>query len=159
VTATIGQPARRTGREPGGTWHAALSALASRPAWVVVAVVAVVALAVGSVHPAQANSAARIAHLDSLIKCPSCVDLSIAQSDAPIAVGLRAEVAAWVHAGLSDARIEQLVVARFGEQVLLVPSGSGAEVLLWAVPLTVFGLAAMLLGAYLWKRRRLKAVE
>ena len=58
---------RRTGREPGGTWHAALSALASRPAWVVVAVVAVVALAVGSVHPAQANSAAHIAHLDSLI--------------------------------------------------------------------------------------------
>jgi cytochrome c-type biogenesis protein CcmH/NrfF len=157
VTATIGQPARRTGREPGGTWHAALSALASRPAWVVVAVVAVVALAVGSVHPAQANSAARIAHLDSLIKCPSCVDLSIAQSDAPIAVGLRSEVVTWVHQGLSDARIEQLVVARFGEQALLVPSGTGADELLWAVPLSVIGSAGVLLAGYLWRRRRLEA--
>ena len=108
-------------------------------------------------HPAQASSSARIAHLDSVIKCPSCVDLSIAQSDAPIAVGLRDEVAAWVHEGLSDARIEQLVVARFGEQALLVPSGSGADVLLWVVPVLVVGGAAVLLAVYLWRRRRLEA--
>ncbi|MGD0286269.1 MAG: cytochrome c-type biogenesis protein CcmH [Acidimicrobiales bacterium] len=136
--------------------HSALSVLTSRPAWVIVAVVAVVALGIGSVHPAQPSSSARIAHLDSVIKCPSCVDLSIAQSDAPIAVGLRAEVAAWVHEGLSDAQIEQLVVARFGEQALLVPSGSGADVLLWAVPVSVVGGAGVLLGVYLWRRRRLE---
>jgi cytochrome c-type biogenesis protein CcmH len=101
----------------------------------------------------------RIAHLDSVIKCPSCVDLSIAQSDAPIAVGLRAEVAAWVHEGLSDTRIEQLVVARFGAQALLVPSGSGVDVLLWAVPASVVGGAAVLLAVYLWRRRRLEACQ
>ena len=117
---------------------------------------AAVALGVGSVHSGQTSSAARIAHLDSVIKCPSCIDLSIAQSDAPIAVGLRAEVAAWVHEGLSDTRIEQLVVARFGEQVLLVPSGSSADVLLWAVPVGVVGLAGVLLAMYLWRRRRLE---
>jgi cytochrome c-type biogenesis protein CcmH len=124
---------------------------------VVVAVVALAALGIGSLHPAQPSSSARIAHLDSVIKCPSCIDLSIAQSDAPIAVGLRAEVAAWVHEGLSDARIEQLVVARFGEQALLVPSGSGADVLLWAVPIAVVGGAGALLAVYLWRRRRLEA--
>jgi cytochrome c-type biogenesis protein CcmH/NrfF len=70
---------------------------------------------------------------------------------------LRAEVAAWVHEGLSDARIEQLVVARFGEQALLVPSGSGADVLLWAVPIAVVGGAGALLAVYLWRRRRLEA--
>ena len=132
------------------------SVLASRPAWVIVAVIAVLALGFGSVHPAQPSSSARIAHLDSVIKCPSCVDLSIAQSDAPIAVGLRAEVAAWVHEGLSDARIEELVVARFGEQALLVPSGSGADVLLWAVPVVAIGGAGVLLAVYLWRRRRLE---
>jgi cytochrome c-type biogenesis protein CcmH len=123
---------------------------------VIAAVVAVVALGIGSAHPAGPGAATRIARLDSVIKCPSCVDLSIAQSDAPIAVGLRAEVAAWVHEGLSDARIEQLVVARFGEQALLVPSGSGADLLLWVLPVSVVGTAAVLLGIYLWRRRRLE---
>jgi cytochrome c-type biogenesis protein CcmH len=134
-----------------------MSVLASRLGWLILAVVAVVVLAIGSVHQNQPSSAARISHLESLIKCPSCVDLSIAQSDAPIAVGLRAEVVAWVHQGLSDARIEQLVVARFGEQALLVPSGTGADVLLWAVPLSVIGSAGVLLAGYLWRRRRLEA--
>ncbi len=46
-----------------------------------------------------------------------------------------------MHAGLSDARIEQLVVARFGEQALLVPSGSGVDVLLWVLPVVGLGVA------------------
>lgn len=133
-----------------------LSVLASRPAWVLVAVVAVVALAIGSVHSHGPTAATRIARLDSLIKCPSCVDLSIAQSDAPIAVALRADVAGWVHEGLSDATIEQLVVTRFGPQVLLVPTGSGADVLLWVVPILLVGGGGVLLAVYLWRRRRLE---
>ncbi len=152
-----GQVRRRAGAGgPTDAGRVVLSVLSSRLGWLAVAVVAVVALGVGSVHPSQPGTAERISHLDSLIKCPSCVDLSIAQSDAAIAVGLRAEVAAWVHQGLSDSRIEQLVVARFGEQALLVPSGSGADVLLWAVPVTVLGVAAGVLAGYLWRRRRLE---
>ena len=137
----------------------ALALLASRPAWLLAAVITVVALGIGSVHPAQPSSSARIAHLDSVIKCPSCIDLSIAQSDAPIAVGLRSEVAAWVHEGLSDARIEQLVVARFGEQALLIPAGSGADIFLWVVPTVVVGGGAVFLAAYLWRRRRLEVAR
>jgi cytochrome c-type biogenesis protein CcmH len=119
-------------------------------------VVAIVALGIGSVHTPPPSAAARIAHLDSVIKCPSCVDVSIAQSDAPIAVALRAEVAAWVREGVSDARIERLVVDRFGEQVLLIPSGSGADLLLWVVPVAAVGGGALILGGYLWRRRRLE---
>jgi len=159
VTATaVGSSSRRRerDREQRGPGRAILSVLSSRLGWLTVAVVAVFALAVGSVHSNQPSSAARISHLDSLIKCPSCVDLSIAQSDAPIAVGLRAEVATWVHQGLSDARIEQLVVARFGEQALLVPSGTGTDLLLWAVPVSILGAAGVLLAGYLWRRRRLE---
>jgi cytochrome c-type biogenesis protein CcmH/NrfF len=157
MSAVISQSAPRAEPQAKRRWHLLASALASRPAWVAVGVIAAVALAVGSVHPAQPSSAARIAYLDSVIKCPSCVDISIAQSDAAIAVGLRAEVASWVHEGLSDARIEQLVVARFGEQVLLVPSGSSADVFLWAVPITVLGAAAVVLALYLWRRRIVQA--
>jgi len=151
----IGTVAKARAGPAARTRRAALSLLASRPAWLVAVVVAVVALGVGSVHPQPPSATARIARLDSGIKCPSCVDLSIAQSDAPIAVALRVEVAAWVHAGLSDSRIEHLVVARFGEQVLLVPTGSGLDVLLWAVPVVLVGGSGVLLGVYLWRRRRL----
>ena len=133
-----------------------LAVLESRAAWVAVAIVALVALGIGSVHPTQAGPSARIAYLDSIIKCPSCVDLSIAQSDAPVAVGLRTEVATWVRSGLSNGRIEQLVVARFGEDALLVPSGSGVDTLLWAVPVSLVGGACLLLAHYLWRRRRLE---
>jgi cytochrome c-type biogenesis protein CcmH len=157
VTVALGQDKRRA-EQVRGAGAFVLSALCSRAAWAVIAVVAAVALAVGSVHPGEPSSAARIAYLDSVIKCPSCVDLSIAQSDAPIALGLRAEVGTWVHEGLSDSRIEQLVVARFGEEVLLVPSGSGADVFLWAVPVAVLAIAVGVLGAYLWSRRRLEDV-
>ena len=141
---------------PAAAGRRARTVLSSWPAWALVTVVAVVGLAIGSVHPRPTSAASRIAYLDSIIKCPSCVDLSIAQSDAPIAVALRGEVGTWVREGLSDARIEQLVVARFGEQVLLVPTGSGVDVLLWAVPAAVLGGGAILLGAYLWRRRRLE---
>ena len=61
-----------------------------------------------------------------------------------------------MHAGLSDARIEQLVVARFGQQALLVPSGSGVDVLLWVLPVVGLGVPAVLLAVYLWRRRRLE---
>ena len=159
MTAAVGQVPSHRLKRSRGVFSVLQSRISSRPAWVVMAIVAVVALGVGSVHADQPSSAARIAHLDSVIKCPSCVDLSIAQSDAPIAVGLRAEVASWVHEGLSDPRIEQLVVARFGQQVLLVPSGSAADVALWVVPISVLGVAAALLAAYLWRRRRLGVAE
>ena len=153
----LGSPATQRDRERKGFGRSVLSVLSSRLGWLAIAIVAVVGLAVGSVHPNQPSASSRISYLDSLIKCPSCIDLSIAQSEAPIAVGLRAEVATWVHQGLSDARIEQLVVARFGEQALLAPSGTGADFLLWAVPVSVLGVSALALGAYLWRRRRLEA--
>lgn len=158
MSGALAAAAPGAGTHPGAVRRllaAASSALSSRPAWALVAILAVSALAVGSVHPSQPSAAARITRLDSLIKCPSCVDLSIAQSDAPVAVGLRQQVALWVHEGLSDARIEQLVVDRFGEQALLVPPGAGSDVLLFAVPAGVLGVAGVSLAVYLFRRRRL----
>jgi cytochrome c-type biogenesis protein CcmH len=149
-STSLGRPTAR---------RAALALVSSRPAWALLVVAAIVALGVGSVHPRAQSATSRIAYLDSVIKCPSCVDLSISQSDAPIAAALRADVAAWVREGLSDGRIENLVVARFGEGVLLVPTGSGADALLWAVPAALIGGAALLLAFHLWSHRRVEATR
>jgi cytochrome c-type biogenesis protein CcmH len=124
--------------------------LTGRVAWVLLAAVVVATLAIGSVHPGASSESARISRLDSIIKCPSCDDLSIAQSDASTAVTLRAVVAADVHAGESDARIEAYVVARYGPSILLQPSNP----LVWVLPIAGIAIAAGALGVVMWRRHR-----
>jgi cytochrome c-type biogenesis protein CcmH len=128
--------------------------LSSRVAWALLVVVAIVLLVIGSVTPSVTSAEARISRLDSIIKCPACEDLSIAQSDAPTSVTLRNEVAGWVHSGWSDQRIEQAVVARYGPGGLLLPSGSGVDAALYLIPLGAIGVAVVLLGGFLWRRQR-----
>jgi cytochrome c-type biogenesis protein CcmH/NrfF len=74
-------------------------------------------------------------------------------------VTLRNEVAAWVHAGWSDQRIEQAVVARYGPGGLLLPSASGVDAALYFIPLGAIGIAVVLLGAFLWRRQRSMAAR
>jgi cytochrome c-type biogenesis protein CcmH len=127
---------------------------ASRAAWLVLAAIALAALAVGSIHNSGSAAAARTAQLDTVIKCPACEDLSIAQSDAPSAVALRRRVARFVASGWSDARIESWVTARYGTNALLVPPAGGVNDTLYVVPVAAIGLAVAGLGWHLWQRRR-----
>jgi cytochrome c-type biogenesis protein CcmH/NrfF len=116
-------------------------------------VAAVAVLAVGSHHPPASSYSARISQLDSLVKCPGCEDLSIAQSNASSSVALRGQVAGWVRQGWSNQQVEQAVVDRFGPSGLLVPE-SGARSVLYLVPLGSIAVAVVLLGAFLWRRQR-----
>ena len=126
----------------------------TRPgAFVLLGVVAAVLLAIGSVHPATPTRAERIAYLDSVIKCPSCVDISIAQSTEQTAVALRAKVRELVDAGWSNAAIESWVTSEFGTDELLVPPSSGLDELAWILPTVVVGLAVIALASYFVRRR------
>lgn len=127
--------------------------LSSRAAWALLGAVAIAVLAYGSSHPSQGSQKARVSSLDSLIKCPACQDLSIAQSDAPSSVTLRHEVARFVRAGWSNARIESWVTARYGSTALLVPQSSSDSTILYLVPVALVGLGVAGLGWYLWRRR------
>ncbi|MGH9297359.1 MAG: cytochrome c-type biogenesis protein [Acidimicrobiales bacterium] len=126
---------------------------ATKVAWLVLAAIAVTVLAIGSSHSNGTTNSARISHLDSIIKCPSCEDLSIAQSDAPSAVTLRREVASWVHGGWSDARISERITSRYGSGALLLPSSKGVNAVLFVVPVGLIGIGVAGLGWYLWRRR------
>ncbi len=130
-----------------------MKALSSRIAWALLLVIAIVLLLIGSITTPVSSATARISHLDSIIKCPACEDLSITQSDAPTSVTLRNEVAGWVHSGWSDQRIEQEVVARYGPSGLLLPSGSGIDAALYAIPLGAIAVAALSLGWFFWRRQ------
>jgi cytochrome c-type biogenesis protein CcmH/NrfF len=113
--------------------------------------VAAVFLAIGSVHPPASNAQQRIAYLESQLKCPSCADLSIAQSRDNVALALDAEVARDVHAGMTNAAIESSVLRRYPGSIL-VPQG-GLGVLVVVLPLAAVVLGAVALVVVLWRRR------
>jgi cytochrome c-type biogenesis protein CcmH/NrfF len=64
------------------------------PLWTLLGVVLVVALLIGSgvFSSAPVTNAERAASIESVIRCPSCEDLSVADSSAPTAVTVRATV-------------------------------------------------------------------
>jgi cytochrome c-type biogenesis protein CcmH len=117
-----------------------------------VALVAVLALALATA-PATSTAAARIAHLETLVKCPACEDISVAVSNATSAVAVRHEITQKVHEGKSDNEILTSLEDAYGPSILLSPSTSGIGSLLWAGPLCVL-VVILVIGVRLARRRR-----
>jgi len=115
-------------------------------------VVVLVAVAVVVVRPSGSSEAARIAHLETLVRCPSCDDLSVAVSNATSAIAVRHDIATKVHQGRSDDEILTSLEAAYGTSILLSPPTSGLGVLLWIVP--VVGVLLLVASAVRLARRR-----
>jgi cytochrome c-type biogenesis protein CcmH/NrfF len=116
------------------------------------ALVVVVALAV-AIAPSAPSSVSRIDHLEGLVRCPACDDLSVAVSNATSAIAVRHEIARDVHRGQSDNHILTSLEATYGPSILLSPPTSGLGILLWAVPLGVLVLIVVI-ALRLARRRR-----
>lgn len=129
------------------------------PLWARVAlplVVLVVALVIGSgaLHQSPPTDAQRVAALESGVRCPSCTDLSVAQSNATSAIAARHQIESMVAAGRSDAAIDQTLVSEYGQTVLLVPPDAGGIPLIWIIP-SVLGAGALIaVGVLFWRRSR-----
>jgi cytochrome c-type biogenesis protein CcmH len=115
------------------------------------AFVAVVALVL-TTAPSTATAQSRIAHLESLVKCPACEDISVAQSNATSAIAVRNEIAQRVRSGDSDSQILTSLESRYGTSILLSPPTSGIGALLWLVPVAAL-LALAVAGVRLARRR------
>ena len=124
-----------------------------RSFWLWAVAFAVVLVVAITLTPSTPSQATRIAHLESLVKCPSCDDLSVADSNGTTAVAVRHEITSDVHHGESDNAILTSIEDAYGPSILLSPSTSGLGVLLWVVPLGGV-LALVLVGLRLVRRRR-----
>ncbi|MGA7834797.1 MAG: cytochrome c-type biogenesis protein CcmH [Acidimicrobiales bacterium] len=116
-----------------------------------VALVAVAAVAV-LVNPHGSSQAVRIAHLETLVRCPACRDLSVAESNATSAIAVRDEIATGVKAGRSDNQILTSLENSYGTSILLSPPTSGLGALLWLVP--ALGAVLLVGSAVRLTRRR-----
>ncbi len=116
-----------------------------------VALAAVVVLVVATA-PSVPSTVTRIAHLESLVRCPACEDISVAQSNATAAIAVRHEIAARVRRGDSDTQILTSLEATYGTSILLSPPTSGLGALLWIVPIAGLVLVVVI-GIRLARRR------
>lgn len=69
------------------------------------------------------------------LRCVQCQGQSIADSDAPIAGAMRAEVRRRISAGEKPEAIRAWMVDRYGQWVSFEPPASGAGLFLWLLPL------------------------
>ena len=81
------------------------------------------------------------------LRCLVCQNQSIDDSDADLARDLRILVRERLAAGDSDAQVEQYLVDRYGEYVLLNPRLNNHTLILWVAAPMLFGLG--LIGLWL----------
>lgn len=116
---------------------------------------------VGAVQPdevlADPALETRARALSKELRCLVCRNESIDESHAPLARDLRILLRERLVAGDSDAEAMAFIVDRYGEYVLLNPTTSGSNLILWvAGPAMLLGGGAI---AALYIRRRARAGE
>jgi cytochrome c-type biogenesis protein CcmH len=97
----------------------------------------------------------RARDLSRELRCMVCQNQSIDDSEAPLARDLRLLVRERIAAGDSDAQVVDVLVARYGEFVLLKPRLEPHTLLLWLLP--PLALAGGGFALWMHSRRRAKS--
>jgi cytochrome c-type biogenesis protein CcmH len=119
------------------------------------AVVLLVALALGSPPAAMSADRPSPADLEAHLVCPTC-QTTLDQSDSPVARRMKAYIRARIAAGASAAQIKRELVDQFGPGVLATPRKEGFDLLAWVLPLGALAVGVVAVGllAWAWSRRR-----
>jgi len=103
--------------------------------------------------PAQEARARAMFHQ---IRCVVCQNESIDDSQAELAHDLRQVVRAQVAAGRSDAEIQQFLVSKYGDFILLRPRFNAGTAIIWITP---FAIVLVGIGVLVARRRRTQEDE
>jgi cytochrome c-type biogenesis protein CcmH len=120
-------------------------------AWLGLAAVVVVALVIGTTDRKPRTDAERARSIGNTIMCPACSGERVSDSQVPVAVNIRRQIASRVADGQSDQEIRDAMANAFGERVLMNPPRSGIAGLVWVLP--VAALVAALAGLFVAFRR------
>jgi len=97
----------------------------------------------GSDRPASVDD--RVHEIGAGLRCPVCLNLSVADSPSPLAGEMRAEIEQQLRSGRSPEQVRAFFVDRYGEWILLSPTRRGLNLLPWAIP-----IVGLLVGAAVW---------
>ena len=87
------------------------------------------------------------------LRCPKCQNQNIADSNAPIAMDLRAQIYRMLEEGQSNEQIIEFLVSRYGDFVLYKPPVTARTLLLWYGPAAFLVGGFVLLGVIVLRRR------
>ena len=111
--------------------------------YVALLLVASTALAVGaSRRDGPETTGQRVERVARGVRCPTCRDLSAAESDAAAAKAVRLAIRREVEAGRSDGEIRAGLADRYGRDILLTPDSRGVAGLVWVLPVAAAVAAA-----------------
>ena len=99
----------------------------------------------------------RMMVLAAELRCLVCQNQTIAESHAPLAVDLKAQVREQLAAGRSEDEVLRYMTARYGDFVLYKPPLKGSTALLWGGPALLLAGALGALAFTLRRRQRLPA--
>ena len=97
--------------------------------------------------------------LTSLMRCPVCQGLSIADSGTMIALAMKEEVRQFIAAGYSDDQILRYFEASYGEFIRLAPKATGFNLTVWIAPVVALLLGALLVVHRLRSKPAVAAAE
>lgn len=97
---------------------------------------------------------ARAVALQRQLRCVVCQGESLDESNAPLAADLRRLIRTMIARGWSDSRIENYLVARYGDFVLMNPPLEPETYLLWFGPLVVLMIGGAAAAVAVVRARR-----
>ena len=110
-----------------------------------IAVVALAALIASAGSGGNQTHDERVHEIGAGLRCPECLNLSVADSPSSLAGEMRTEIETQLRAGRSPEQIRAFFIDRYGEWILLSPPRHGWNLLPWAVP-----IVGMLAGVAVW---------
>jgi len=97
---------------------------------------------------------ARYAALIQEVRCLTCLNRSIADSETPLANDLRREIRELIASGKTDAEVVEFLTARYGDFVMYRPPLNPRTWALWAGPFAFLLIGAAVFGRIVYRRMR-----
>jgi len=110
-----------------------------------IAVVALAALIASGGSDGNQTLDERVNEIGAGLRCPVCLNLSVADSPSKLAGEMRTEIETQLRAGRTPEQIRAFFIDRYGAWILLSPPPHGWNLVPWAVP-----IVGLLAGVVLW---------
>jgi len=123
----------------------------ARLAVVVVAALALAAPAAAACRQPRTS----LAYLEGQVMCPTC-HTTLDESNSPAALQIERFISAKIARCWTSQRIENALVANYGEGILAAPPDSGFDILAWWLPIggVLAGALILAFGVWRWSRGR-----
>jgi cytochrome c-type biogenesis protein CcmH len=117
--------------------------------------VAAAALVLAGPAAACAHPKTSLSFLEGQIMCPTC-HTTLDMSEAPAAQEIKAQISRRIAQCWTANRIEDELVANFGQGILAAPPHKGFDLLAWWLPIggVLAGAGLLAIGVWRWSRMR-----